>query len=54
MVVVMASLLFSQALPFRVQAAVEAITADPENAWAVSTYGGVLILIGRHYREDEQ
>ncbi len=29
----------------KASAAVEAITADPENAWAISAYGGVLILI---------
>jgi hypothetical protein len=35
----------------KASAAVEAITADPENAWAISAYRGVLILIGRHYLE---
>uniref|UniRef100_A0A2N9HFX9 non-specific serine/threonine protein kinase n=1 Tax=Fagus sylvatica TaxID=28930 RepID=A0A2N9HFX9_FAGSY len=35
-------------------AVTKTIIVDPENAWAISAYGGVLILIGRHYREDEQ
>ncbi|KAG6722174.1 hypothetical protein I3842_03G148000 [Carya illinoinensis] len=35
----------SMVLKERASAAVEAITADPENAWAVSAYGGVAVLI---------
>jgi hypothetical protein len=35
----------SMPLKEKASAAVEAITADPENAWAISAYGGVLILI---------
>ena len=35
----------STSLKEKASAAVEAITADPENAWAISAYGGVLILI---------
>ena len=38
----------------KASAVIEAITANLENTWAISTYGGVLILIGRHYQEDEQ
>lgn len=35
----------SMPLKEKAAAAVEAITADPENAWAVSAYGGVALLI---------
>ncbi|KAB1222097.1 U-box domain-containing protein 4 [Morella rubra] len=35
----------SMSLKEKAAAAVEAITADPENAWAVSAYGGVSVLI---------
>ncbi|PON84485.1 Beta-catenin [Trema orientale] len=35
----------STALKEKAAIAVEAITADPENAWAVSAYGGVAVLV---------
>ncbi|GMY19057.1 protein CELLULOSE SYNTHASE INTERACTIVE 1-like [Fagus crenata] len=44
----------SMPLKEKASVAVEAITTDPENAWAISAYESVLILIGRNYREDEQ
>lgn len=35
----------SSAMKEKAAIAVEAITSDPDNAWAVSAYGGVLVLI---------